>query len=198
MLKVWENSDWRPPECTEWQAAGSSTLLVTAARFRFADGRDGLLRRIGDISGLKGIEYWSTTHQQWRVLIVDAAAVSGPPGGLLTRGSRLSFSQEDSVFGKGDYELRVDEASPGRIVFQVSNVSALRFLMLPVFQPGEVQSICFLDRESKEVWRYYSLARTRNASPLFAGHTASVINRAAAFYRHLAGIPADRDGPDAR
>lgn len=173
VVKVWENADWRPPQCTGWREPGSAMLVATVARFRYPDGRDGLLRRIGDISSLKGIEYWSTTRQQWSTLIVDA---SGPSGTQLTPGRRFPFIQEDSVFGKGEYELRVDEASPDRIVFDVTNMSALRFLMLPVFQPGEVQSIYFLDHEAKDVWRYYNLGRTRNANPWFARHAASAIS----------------------
>jgi hypothetical protein len=62
-----------------------------------------------------------------------------------------------------------------------------------------MQSIYFLDRESDGVWRYYSIARTgRNASRLAAGHAASSINRAVAFYRALAGIPTDQEPPAAR
>jgi hypothetical protein len=59
-----------------------------------------------------------------------------------------------------------------------------------------VQSITFLDRESQDIWRYYSIMRTsRNASRLTAGSEASSINRAAAFFRYLAGIPTDKEPP---
>jgi hypothetical protein len=37
----------------------------------------------------------------------------------------------------------------------------------------------------------------RNANPLTAGHDASYVNRAVAFYRFLAGIPTDREPPAA-
>jgi hypothetical protein len=62
-----------------------------------------------------------------------------------------------------------------------------------------MQSVYFLDRESDDLWRYYSIARTgRNASRLTAGHDASSINRAVAFYRAMAGIPTDQEPPAAR
>jgi hypothetical protein len=62
-----------------------------------------------------------------------------------------------------------------------------------------MQSICFLDRESKDVWRYYNLTRMpKQASVLTMGHDASFINRAVALYRYLAGIPADQEPPAAR
>ena len=75
----------------------------------------------------------------------------------------------------------------------------MRYLLLTLFHPAEVQSIYFLDRESDGVWRYYALSRTgRNASRLAAGHEASSVNRAVAFYRYLAGIPTDQEPPAAR
>ena len=74
----------------------------------------------------------------------------------------------------------------------------MRYMFLTLFNPGEMQSVYFLDRESDDVWRYYSLVRTgRNASRLATGHESSSINRAVAFYRFLAGIPADQEPPAA-
>ena len=75
----------------------------------------------------------------------------------------------------------------------------MRYFLVTLFHPGEMQSIYFLDRESDNVWRYYSIARTgRNASRLAAGHESSSINRAVAFYRFLVGIPTDQEPPAAR
>jgi hypothetical protein len=95
--------------------------------------------------------------------------------------------------------MRVAEASADRVVFDVENVSIMRYLFVTLFDPGEMQSVYFLDRESDSVWRYYSIARTgRDASRLATGHPSSSINRAVAFYRSLAGIPADQEPPAAR
>ena len=80
-VKFWSESDfgrdWRPPACTGWTGAGFSTLITTIARFRYTSGAEGLLRHIGAISELAGVRYWSTTHQQWQTLIVDAYASTG-------------------------------------------------------------------------------------------------------------------------
>jgi hypothetical protein len=89
--------------------------------------------------------------------------------------------------------------SADRVIYDVENVSIMRYLLLTLFHPGDVQSVYFLDRESANVWRYYSIARTgRNASRVTAGHEPSSINRAVAFYRSLVGIPTDREPPAAR
>jgi hypothetical protein len=58
----------------------------------------------------------------------------------------------------------------------------MRYLLIPIFHPGDLQSIYFLERESQDVWRYYSIARTgKNANALTAGHEESSVNRAVAF-----------------
>jgi hypothetical protein len=77
--RFWDRSDrsdlgrdWSPPACTGWTARGFSTLVVTVGRFHNSSGSDGMRRRIGAITELKGMLYWSTTHKQWKTLIVDA------------------------------------------------------------------------------------------------------------------------------
>src|ERR1700681_1536561 len=66
-VKSWSKSeigrDWKPPACTGWAAVGFTTLVTTVARFRHTSEADGLLRRIGAISELTGMRYWSTTHK---------------------------------------------------------------------------------------------------------------------------------------
>jgi hypothetical protein len=212
IVRVWSESEfgrgWRPPACTGWATVGFSTLITTVARFRYASGAQGLLRHIGAVSELAGTRYWSTTHQQWRTLIVDAYSVAGPQPaqrrgdfavGEMQKGNVLYLEQTDNLSGKAVYRMHIAEASADRIVFDVENVSLMRFSFVTLFHPGDMQSVYFLDRESDDVWRYYSIARTgRNASRLTAGHDASSINRAVAFYRAMAGIPTDQEPPAAR
>ena len=91
------------------------------------------------------------------------------------------------------------EASADRLVFDVENASTMRRLFITLFHPGEMQAIYFLDRESENVWRYYSIVRTgKNASGLTTGNESSAINRAVAFYRSLVGIPTNQEPPAAR
>jgi hypothetical protein len=73
----------------------------------------------------------------------------------------------------------------------------MRYFFIPILHPGEVQSMYFLDRESDNAWRYYSIVRTgKNANGLIAGNESSAVNRAVAFYRQLVGIPKSRRGRD--
>jgi hypothetical protein len=85
VVKSWSESglgnDWKPPACTGWTEPGFMTLVTTVARFREVSDAEGLLRRVGAISQLTGVRYWSTTHKRWRTLIVDAYALTALPGG---------------------------------------------------------------------------------------------------------------------
>jgi hypothetical protein len=209
-IKVWDRSslgrDWTPPACLGWSAPGFTTLISTVARFH-ATGMEGLLQRIGDISGLTGVRYWSTTHQSWRTLIVNALALEGPAGGgrpdfsaaELTPGSIRYFQQSDSLSGKATYKMQMVNITADRLVFETENTTGLHYMLLPMFPPHQLQAIYFLDRESPGVWRYYSIARTgKEASSLAAGHDASAVNRAVAFFRYFTGIPTDQEPPAAR
>jgi hypothetical protein len=212
VVKFWSEydfgHDWRPPACTGWAEAGFSTLITTVARFRYTSGEEGLLRHIGAISELAGMRYWSTTHKQWRTLIVSAHALTGSQPSLprqdfppveMKEGTLLYSEQADNLSGTAVYRMHIAEASADRLVFDIENVSVMRYAFVTLFHPGDVQSVYFLDRESDNVWRYYNISRTgRNASRLTTGHESSSINRAVAFYRSLVGIPTDQEPPAAR
>jgi Family of unknown function (DUF6675) len=211
-VKFWSDAgfgrDWIPPPCTGWTAPGFSTLITIAARFHCTAGSGGLLRRVGAISELAGMRYWSTTHQKWQTLIEDAHALTGPKQGRrrqdfppdeLKDGTVFYLEQSDNLSGSAIYRMHIGHASEDRLVFDIENVSVMRYLFVTLFHPGEMQSIYFLDRESEGVWRCYSMVRTgRNASRLATGHEASSINRAVAFFRYLAGIPTAQEPPAAR
>jgi hypothetical protein len=212
VVKVWTQSDWIPPACIGWAASASSTLVVTVGRFRHTSGADPLRHRIGAASEMAGILYWSTTSQRWQPLIVDAYAVAGPSGDQrrkdysldeIVEGRNLYLQQEDNLLGKAVYRIRIAAASADRLVTATENSSPIRHKGIPLFPPGELQSICFLERESGNVWRYYSIARMGKQVSLLTslssmGHDASLINRAVASYRYLAGIPTDQEPPASR
>jgi hypothetical protein len=153
------------------------------------------------------MRYWSTTHKRWQTLIVDSYALTGLPPSQrredftldeMRKGDKLYFEQVDNLSGKAIYQMHIAEVSSDRIVFEVENVSAMHYLFMTAFHPGEVQSVYFLDRESENVWRFYSVVRTSSANRLIPGNESSAINRAVAFYRYLVGIPTDREPPAAR
>jgi Family of unknown function (DUF6675) len=212
VVKSWSRSalgqDWEPPPCSGWTQVGFSTLVTIAAQFHYIHGTEGLLQHIGAISELTGLRYWSTTHRQWRTFIVNAFALSDSRLGQrradftadeLRLGKVFYFEQIDNLSGQTVYRMKIVDASANRIVFEVENASTMHYHLIPVFHPGELQSMYFLDRESDTVWRFYSIMRTgKSASGLIARNESSSINRAVAFYRHLVGIPDTQEPPGAR
>ena len=211
VVKSWSQSDvgsdWKPAACTGWNEIGFKRLVSISSRFRNTLTTSELLRRVGAVSTLKGMRYWSTTHRQWRTLIIDAHALMGQTGGNrgdfapseLKQGSVLYFEEVDNLSGAANYQMQILEASATRMAFKMANVSTVRYHYLAVFHPGDLQSVYFMERESDTTWRFYGLVRmSSNANGVLAGSEASFVNRAVAFYRHFVGIADDQEPPAAR
>jgi hypothetical protein len=123
--------------------------VSTAARFRYSGGIEGLRRRVGAISSLTGMLYWSTSKKRWQPLIVDASALQGAAGDRrrdfsldeVAENRNLYFEQKDSLLGSAVYRIRIRSISPERLVFDTENTSTIRYFLLPLFGPSEVQSI---------------------------------------------------------
>ena len=204
-----ELKDWNPPPCTAWQGGAPTFVVGLAGRFRDPGDVDALLARIGAISSLRDVRYWSITDRQWNAMFVRANALDGPD----PKKPRGDFSASEMHAGHEVYflaadnrsrdeavsRLRVREADSGHIIIEASNVTPLRWMFVSFAAPGNVQTWYFLDREAGGSWRFYSLTRVLYASSLFARFVSaeSYLNRAAAIYRHFAGIPTDRDPPPA-
>lgn len=215
-VRVWNGAEldaagWTPPACTGWPPAPAPrTLAALAGRFRRAGGVEALLARFAAVSALTTVRYWSVADGRWARLFDDASALRGPDAALrrpdfataeLTPGAELFLALDDSrSTGMVVHRLRVLEASPGRLAVSLENVGAVRYLLLPLAGPGDLRSAFFLDRGrgALEAWSCYALtAIGAGASGLLAGHASSVVNRAAALYRHLAGVPTDQEPPAA-
>src|SRR4051812_46336197 len=148
--------DWVPPSCTGWTTRGYSTLMATAGRFRDASGIGDIRRRIGAISEFQGVLYWSTTRQKWQPMIVDAYAITSAAKGQhrkdfsadeISGGNVYYYQQTDNLSGKATYRMHIIASSADRLVFETENISTMRYLLVPLFGPGDLQSIYFLDRE---------------------------------------------------
>jgi hypothetical protein len=210
MVKVWSGGasgeNWIPPTCTGWTSHGFRVLTALAATFR--DDRNGILERLGAVSALTGIRYWSVSDRAWEPLVTMATALTGPDPGAaradfiateITAGKDLFYAQSDNrSSGKVVYRIRVLEAGPDRLCFSIENISLIKLWMVTLFGPGDLQSFHVLDRQLPTTWTYYGLFRTGlGANRLTGGHERSYENRAVAYYRFLAGIPTNLEPPTA-
>ncbi|MDT7953178.1 MAG: DUF6675 family protein [Acetobacteraceae bacterium] len=209
-FKVWTaaqlKAGWRPPACSGWTMPGARSVITVSGRLALPGGASAVLARFGAISAYVGVRYWSVTDRQWKTLITAAHALDA--SGRARRdfsaeemgpGRVLAYSQTDSGAGTTTYRMRVIAESENRIVLTTENAGTIRYLFVPLFSPGELQTLYVLDRQSEGMWAYTSLTRTLpGASSLTDGHTDSGVNRAVAMYRHIAGIASDQDPPAIR
>ncbi len=183
---------------------GPRLLIAVAGTLRTDRPSSALVARFGAISATKGIKYWSVSDKTWRVLIEDAAALTTDKRQRadftvdeLTSGQDLYFEQQDNRSSHSvAYRLRVDDITPDRISVTIKNVSAVRYIGISIFEPGDLQSFYILQRKPGG-WTYYNLNIVTNASSFGGAPESSYVNRAIAFYRHFVGLPTDQEPPAA-
>jgi hypothetical protein len=208
-VSVWKGEElraagWQPAACLNW--TGNTRLVAAlAGEIRSDQTLDQLLMRLGAVSTYPSIKYWSSGRKEWRPLALEAAVVDGPAGKV----ARADLTPADFVLGRDNYyverggesgrtvhRLRVVERSADRAVIAIENVTAMKVAGFTAFEPGALQSVIFLDRRGLGVWSFYEMTRASDAShAMAAGRTGSYVNRLAAFYRHMAGIPTDLEPP---
>lgn len=189
---------WKPPSCVGWSAQGDGVLVALSGRFAYKGSTDDLLKRFGAISTLKGLKYWSITDGGWRTLITSAKALEAPESGHsrpdftlaeMKSGKDLYFAQQDNRTSEEVvYRMQVRDLSTNGFVVAVENVTPVRSYMLTLFDPGELLSVQFVERESPGVYGYYGLAFAgESLASSIALPQASYVNRALALYGQLTG-----------
>lgn len=193
------------PACLGVAMQESGAFVEVAGTFRMAQGRSGLLTRIGSVSDLPHVRYWSTSDHRWRPLISAATALTaeGRPRADFSplevdSGRDLYFSQTDSRSSHAaTYRMRSRSSDARRIVVEVENVSPLRWWGMTLYDPGALHSLYVLDQRALDVWTYYSLTPVGSGPGRLAGQVNSYINRLVAMYRHYTGMQTDAEPPPA-
>ena len=210
-VMLWNKSDlppgWTPPSCTPWRMATITVGL--AGHFRHDGGADALLARIGAISSLSAVRYWSVTDKRWDNMFTHAGALTGPnpknsrgdfSAAELQAGGNYYFIAADNRSGRDAVSrLHVTQVDNAHLALEIENVTPLRWTIFTYAAPGDFQTWYFLDRDADGDWRFYSLTRVLYANAFLGGiiPSNSYINRAVAMYRHLLGLPTDQGPPAA-
>lgn len=210
-IRLWHPHDlpdgWHPPQCIAWASADFSFMVGVAARFRGPPNTNALLARIGAISSMTSVKYWSVNRKDWERLFKRATAIVGPKA----KQPRPDFTASELRDGRSHYFLEEDNrsgdivvtrlvvthADRDHIIFETVNVTPVKLLFVTLYSPGELHAIYFLTRQVGNLWNYYSLSWVGPGPPLLTAFVrrGSYINRADALFRHLAGIPTDRAPP---
>jgi hypothetical protein len=180
-----------------WPSDPPSLLVAVAARFRDEAGLPDLLMRFAAQSRWRGLRYWSDTEGRWETLIHDATALAGPDAAQrrpdftaaeMLAGQPLYLAQRDNRSSRAVvYRMRVRDSTPDRLVVATDNVSTVWLVILPLFGPGDLESVYILDRLAPGLWGYYALSAVRAGLAGPGGHEASYVNRALALYRYISG-----------
>ena len=193
--------------CLGWTDLSFRTLVALAGTFQLSGGSTELLSRVGSVSSLRVVRYWSTTDSAWLPLVAASTPQTAEVGGQ----ARADFTASELASGRDFYMLqrdnrsasdviyrmRVRESSVDHLVIETQNVTAVRWWGMTLFKPGALRTAYFLDMRAPNTWSYYALTKIADGSWLVSGHEKSYINRVVALYRHLAGIPTDSEPPAA-
>ena len=203
---------WTPPACTGWAASSTRVLLAAAGRFRMAGDSATMAARLGAVSGLEDVVYWSASRDRWRGLFKKAMALVRPESdapradfgaGDLVPGALLYYwSEEDNPTAGVVYRMIVHTRTPDRLVVEMVNVSPLKATLLfvrpEVAAPDEFRQLYYMEREAGEVWQFYALLRMSGDGSLLGTSAANYLNRTEAYFRYLAGLPMTREPPASR
>jgi hypothetical protein len=203
-IESWSRIDWSPPACLAWSDSRYKFVIAIAGRIEAFDPAV-VLNRFGAVSTSRGLLYWSVTESAWRVLIKDAAALSGPQGerrgdfapAELTEGATLYFVEEDNRSQEPvTYAMHVLESKPDRILVETENITPIKAMLATLFAPATQRTAYIATRIDPHTWGLYVIsAATEHASGLVSLARPSYENRARAFFAHFAGLAMAHDRP---
>ncbi len=194
------------PSCQVSLQSSADLTTALAGRFNFDGTTEELAERLGAVSETEDLVYWSISNSSWQSLAEKAFALESRDakirrtdfsGSEVLSGETLYLAQNDSrSWGLNVFEMKTISTSIDHIVLKSQNRSRIRFGPITVFKPESAVSVLFIHREKENLWTYYSLSVLKDVGVPMSRR--SVINRQAALYRHLVGVPLDKDPPVAR
>ena len=201
--EIWHGDDlvgWQAPACLGAREASPILAVALAGAFAGPADADALLAKFGAISQFVGLRYWSVTDRRQELLVRDAYAVTDP----VSQTRRADFTPAEMRMGRDLYFVQQDNRSTGMVVFRtqvsivdadrfviaVDNVTPVRFYLFDLYPPGTLRTTYVVDQAPAGHWHFYSLTEVEpGASSLALQSEVSYVNRARAFYDHVAGPP---------
>jgi hypothetical protein len=191
--------NWQAPECADWEHIKTSALIAAAGKMIFPEGKQSILKLVGNISAYSGLQYWSQSRNDWKTLISRAHALSAPekmavrpdfqPDEIAIGKDYFFWQEEPTTSGSATYAFRLLELSDTRLTISLRNITPARHLMINVLDAGNAQTLYFFEHLHEKEWGYYQLSRIgtglHEKLPI---PEASYANRARAIYSHFARI----------
>ncbi len=196
------HQDGALPDCNSLRNRDVELLVRVTARFTSTQDAAAMLGRLGMVSSLKGMAYWSYTDKKRQMLVRESFAVD-QPGSMKPRadftaaelrsGNTLFFAQSDNRAGTlVPYSLQLLSAGPERLVLRVENVGDLRYLGFKLVGAHDMQWALALEPLGNGHWGYRSLLGLCHLGMGGAEqHRLSNLARSVAMFDHLAGRQTD-------
>lgn len=190
--------DGPPPDCTGLTRRDPELLVRVVGSYVAAGDMSAQLLRLGAVSTLKGMGYWSFTDRKRLTLIQEAFAVDSPVNQRprpdftleeLRRGDELYFLQRDNRSSAlVPYGLRVLPTGPESVLLRVENVGDIKMMGLTLMAAREVQWAVTIERLGGTRYGYRSLLAVQRLRIGSADkHRLSNLARAVAMFDLLAG-----------
>ena len=199
--RIWTRDQipsWVPPACMDWNTLTFDFMLAISGRFTNVDNVADFARRVVSFSTLTKMRYWSVSNDEWRPLFDDAGTLSNI--GLESRRNDFTsidvqsgaqfyyFQDESSPLGPVIFLMTIIERSPKRLIFTSINISPFQVPFFDAVKAGGFDQYYIIQKELGQTWTYYSLVRTKMSHAFLAPSTSSSLNRAFAYFRHIAGF----------
>lgn len=190
------------PDCSGLRTRDAELLVRVTARFASPLDMVTMLARLGTVSGLKGMPYWSYTEKNRQLLIRESYAVDNPVAmkpradfspAELRSGAPLYFVQSDNrAAALVPYSLQLLSAGPERLVLRVENVGDLRYMSFKLVAAHDMQWMMAVEPLGHGHWGYRSLLGIcRLGWGRAEQHRLSNLARCVAMFDHLAGRQTD-------
>ena len=190
------------PDCSGLRNHDVELLVRVTARFASTQDAPAMLARLGTVSSLKGMAYWSYSDKKRLMLIRESFAVDHPgsmkpradfSAAELRSGAVLHFAQSDNrAAALVPYSLQLLSAGPERLALRVENVGDLRYMGLKLVGAHEMQWLMTLEALANGHWGYRSLLAIYHLG--WGGaeqHRLSNLARSVAMFDHLTGRQTD-------
>ena len=196
------HQDGALPDCSGLRTHDFELLVRVTARFASPLDAAAMVGRLGAVSSLKGMDYWSYSEKKRQLLIRESFAVD-LPGSMKPRadfgvaelrsGAVLFFAQSDNRAATlVPYSLQLLSAGHERLVLRVENIGDLRYMGLKVVAAHEMQWVMALEPLATGHWGYRSLLGIGRLGLGGAEqHRLSNLARSVALFDHLARCQTD-------
>ncbi len=196
------HQDGALPDCSGLRTQDFELLVRVTARFASPLDAAAMLGRLGRVSALKGMAYWSFTEKKRQLLIRESFAIDHP-GAMKPRAdfsvaelrsaAALYFAQSDNrAAALVPYSLQLLQAGPERLALRVENIGDLRYMGFKLVAAHEMQWLMMLEPLAQGLWGYRSLLGICHLGMGGAEqHRLSNLARCVAMFDHLAGRQTD-------